>query len=288
MGSKHRVIIEALRGVLEEDRLALAVRGFDVVGDIAVIRIPEQLEAERFLIGQALQRRLPYIKTVLRQVGAVEGDFRTRKLEWLCGERKTVAFHREHGCIFEVDLARTYFSPRLLHERARIAKLCSNSSTQERVLNMFSGVGCFSIMIAKRSSSAHVYSVDLNPEAVRYQLKNIRLNKVRGKVTAAFADARHTAETLLKGCINRVLMPLPEKAYAYLDSAFAAIGPEGGTIHYYDFAHAYKREDPVEKITSKIAGKLDAQSRRFRIEYGRVVRTIGPNWYQVVLDVKIV
>jgi len=288
MKGRHRVVVEALRGVLEEDKVALAVRGFDVVGDIAVIRVPEQLEAERFLIGQALQRRLPYIKTVLRQVGAVEGDFRTRKLEWLCGEQKTVTFHREYGCVFEVDIARTYFSLRLLHERARIAELCSNSSTQERVLNMFSGVGCFSIMIAKLSSKAHVYSADLNPDAVRYQLKNIKLNKVRGKVTVVFADARHTAESLLRGCINRVLMPLPEKAYAYLDSALAAIGPEGGTIHYYDFAHAYKCEDPVEKITLKIAGKLDAQSRCFSIECGRVVRTIGPNWYQIVLDVKIV
>ena len=288
MRGRHRIVVEALRGVLEEDKVALTVRGFDVVGDIAVIRVPEQLEAERFLIGQALQRRLPYIKTVLAQVGAVEGDFRTRNLEWLSGEQKTVTFHREHGCVFEVDLARTYFSPRLLHERFRVAELCRYSSAQERVLNMFSGVGCFSIMIAKRSSKAHVYSVDLNPEAVRYQLRNIRLNKVRDKVTVVFADARYTAESLLRGCMNRVLMPLPEKAYAYLHSALAAIGPEGGTIHYYDFAHAYKHEDPVEKTALKIAEKLGIQSRSFTIEYGRVVRTVGPNWYQIVLDIAIV
>jgi len=143
-------------------------------------------------------------------------------------------------------------------------------------------------MIAKRSSKAHVYSVDLNPEAVRYQLKNIRLNRMRGKVTAVFADARYTAQSLLRGCMNRVLMPLPEKAYAYLHSALAAIGPEGGTIHYYDFAHAYKHEDPVEKTALKIAEKLGIQSRSFTIEYGRVVRTVGPNWYQIVLDIAIV
>jgi len=287
MGSRHRIVVEALRDVLAEDKAALAVRSFDVVGDIAIIRVPEQLETERFLIAQALQRCLPYIKTVLRQVGAVEGDFRTRKLEWLSGEEKTVTFHREHGCVFKVDLARMYFSSRLLYERARVAELCSNSGAQERILNMFSGIGCFSIIIAKRSTKGHVYSVDLNPHAVTHQLKNIRLNKVKGKVTAAFADAREIAESLLKGRMQRVLMPLPEKAYAYLESAMAAIGSEGGTIHYYDFTHAHKNEDPVKKIVSKITSKLSTQSRHTKIEYGRVVRTIGPNWYQVVLDILV-
>jgi len=287
MGSRHRIVVEALRDILREDKIELAARSFDIVGDIAVIRVPAQLETERFLIGSALQKRLPYLKTVLRQIGPVEGDFRTRQLEWLSGEQKTITFHRENRCVFEVDLARAYFSPRLLHERARIAELSSNSGTQERVLNMFSGVGCFSITIAKRSSKTHVYSVDLNPYAVKYQLKNVKLNKVKGKVTTVFADARHIAEDLLKGCMHRVLMPLPVKAYACLDSALTAIGPEGGTIHYYDSEHAHKDEDPVEKVASRIMGKLGTQSRPFSIEYGRVVRTTGPNWYQVVLDIRI-
>jgi len=281
------MVDEALKEVLEEDKVALAVRGFDIVGDIAIIRVPEPLEKERFLLGQALLRSLPHVKTVLRQVGAVKGDFRTRKLEWLSGEHRTDTIHREHGCIFEVDLAKTYFSPRLLYERARIAKLCSSSSSQEEVLNMFSGVGCFSIMIAKRSSKAHVYSVDLNPEAIRYHVRNVKLNKVKGRITVVFADARQAAESLFRGCAHRVLMPLPEKAYAYLEPALAAIGPDGGMIHYYDFVHAYKNEDPVEKIISKVVEKLNAQSRNFSMQYGRVVRTIGPNWYQVVVDIKI-
>jgi len=54
--------------------------------------------------------------------------------------------------------------------------------------------------------------------------------------------------------MNRVLMPLPEKAYAYLESAVAALGPEGGAIHYYDFVHACKHEDPVVKVAAKVTG----------------------------------
>ena len=155
------------------------------------------------------------------------------------------------------------------------------------MLNMFSGVGCFSIIIAKRSPKVHVYSIDLNPEAVKYHLRNVRLNKVRGVVTAIFGDARRIIESLLRGYADRVLMPLPEKAYECLDAAVAAIHPDGGVIHYYDFAHAYKNEDPVGKTISKVTEKLHDQSRSFSVQYGRVVRTVGPNWYQVVIDIKI-
>jgi tRNA (guanine37-N1)-methyltransferase len=276
-----------LRGFLPEDRVKLAVKGFDIIGDTAIIRIPKSLENERFLIAEALHSRLPYVKTVLRQVGAVAGVFRTRKLEWLWGEKKTTVSHKEHGCLFEVDLATTYFSPRLIHERARIAALCSGSKNYENILNMFSGVGCFSILIAKQRGKRHVYSVDLNPDAITCQLKNIRLNHVKNSVAVVFGGAKQVAESLFRGSMHRVLMPLPEKAYACLDSALTAVTSNGGTIHYYDFTHARGNEDPVEKITRKVALKLSAQARPFAIDCGRIVRTTGPNWYQVVLDITL-
>jgi tRNA (guanine37-N1)-methyltransferase len=287
MGRRHRVVAEALKGVLPEDRIELAVKGFDLVGDVAVIKIHKPLEADRFLIANALRNHLPHVKTVLRQVGAVEGDFRTRRLEWLCGEKKTVASHREHGCVFEVDLAKTYFSPRLLHERTRISELCGNSAKNENIVNMFSGVGCFSIRIAKQPGKRHVYSVDLNPDAIKYQLRNIRSNRVRGTVTAILGESKQVIESFFQKRLQRILMPLPQKSYLYLKSAAAAIGQEGGTIHYYDFTYAHKNEDPIQKIIEKVTQKLKTQPRYFSIEYGRVVRSTGPNWYQVALDITL-
>ncbi len=287
MTRRRRIVAESLKEIFPEDKVKLAVRSFDIIGDTAIIRIPESLESERFSIAEALHSRLPYIKTVLRQVGAVTGIFRTRKLEWLWGEKRTTVTHREHGCLFEVDLTTAYFSPRLIHERMRIAALCSDSKHHENIMNMFSGVGCFSILIAKARGNRHVYSVDLNPDAIKCQLRNIRMNRVRNSVTVVFGDAKQAAESLFRGSVQRVLMPLPEKAYACLGSAIAALSPNGGTIHYYDSTHARSNEDPVEKITRKVAVKLSAQARPFAIDYGRIVRTTGPNWYQVVLDITL-
>jgi len=287
MGRKHRIVTETLREILPQSKLTQTVKGFDIIGDVAIIKIPESIADERFLIAEALKNHLPYLKTVLRQIGAVGGDYRTRRLEWLCGEHKTVAFHREHGCVFAVDLARTYFSPRLLHERVRIAELCRDSKVSEKVLNMFSGVGCFSVMIAKKAGRTHVYSVDLNPHTIRYQLRNIRMNNVKGAVTAIFGESKRVAESFFRGRLHRVLMPLPEKSYDYLGSAVASIRSEGGTVHYYDFTHARSCEDPVRKVAEKVALNPDIQSRRVTLECGRVVRSTGPNWYQVALDLRV-
>lgn len=152
---------------------------------------------------------------------------------------------------------------------------------------MFSGVGCFSIMIAKKVSQAHVYSVDLNSHAIQYQLRNIRMNNVKGSVTAAFGESKHIAEVFFRRRLHRVLMPLPEKAYDYLGAAVSSIRPEGGTIHYYDSTHAHSHEDPVRKVAERVALNPDAKSRAVTLERSRIVRSTGPNWYQVALDLHV-
>jgi len=79
---------------------------------------------------------------------------------------------------------------------------------------------------------------------------------------------------------------LPEKAYEYLDSALLALKPNGGFIHSYDFEHSTKGESALEKTGKKFSERLRTFGVNFEIVSGRVVRTTGPNWHQVVLDIK--
>lgn len=80
-------------------------------------------------------------------------------------------------------------------------------------------------------------------------------------------------------------MPLPEKAYEYLDYALMALKPSGGWIHYYDFVHAGRDEKPVEKVRAKVTAKLSESNVKSEVIFGRVVRATGPYWFQVVVDV---
>jgi tRNA (guanine37-N1)-methyltransferase len=131
---------------------------YDIVGDIAVIRVPRGPQDEIKPTAEDLMQRHRNAGTVLRQVGRVSGDLRLRRLEWVAGERRFETVHKEFGCAFKVDLERCYFSPRLLHERMRIAELVKPN---EIVVNMFAGVGSFSVLIACHSEARKVFSVDV-------------------------------------------------------------------------------------------------------------------------------
>jgi tRNA (guanine37-N1)-methyltransferase len=274
----------ALEGKLSREELALVYKSYDVIGDIAVVRVPESLLPLGPTIAEALMQQHKHVKSVWRQSSPVSGDFRLRELEWVAGKRKTETVYREHGCLFKVDIRECYFSPRLGFERMRITKLVKED---EVVVNMFAGVGSYSIIIARQAKPAKVYSIDINPVAMKYMRENLLLNKVVDRVIAIEGDAEKIVEGELRNTADRVLMPLPEKAYEYLDTALLALKPDGGWVHYYDFEHAKKGENPAEKVKAKITEKLKRESVSFEVSFGRTVRQTGPNWYQIALDIKI-
>ncbi|MEM3703675.1 MAG: class I SAM-dependent methyltransferase family protein [Candidatus Bathyarchaeia archaeon] len=275
---------EILAEVLPREEVAYVYNSYDVVGDIAIIRLNEKSGGYAKLIADAIMGVHKNVKTVLAQTGPVHGEFRLRKLEYVTGENKTTTIHRESGCVFSVDVEKCYFSPRLSYERLRVAKHVGNG---ENVINMFAGVGCFSIVIAKHSCAEKIYSIDINPAAIKYMQENVRLNRVYGRVIPMEGDAGEIIGKSLVKTAHRVLMPLPEKAFQYLDYAVLALQKGGGYIHYYDFEHARKDEDAVEKVREKVAKKLESLNVKIEVPSGRVVRTTGPNWYQIVLDILV-
>lgn len=86
---------------------------------------------------------------------------------------------------------------------------------------------------------------------------------------------------------DRVLMSLPEKALEYMPTALLALKKSGGLIHYYVFEYANENESPVERVKSKVVERLYHLDVDFVIQLGRIVRTTGPNWHQLVLDIRV-
>ena len=82
-------------------------------------------------------------------------------------------------------------------------------------------------------------------------------------------------------------MPLPEKAYEYLSSAILSLKKSGGWIHYYDFEYGKKTLCVLDKTKFKVSEKLNSLGIDFNIPTSRIIRSIGPNWYQVVLDIHV-
>lgn len=281
LNSLSRLLKEVLKDKLTPSELNQLYSSFDIIGDIAVLKIPEPLMSRKHLIAEALLKAVKSVRTVLQQTTPVEGEYRLRGLEILAGEPKFETIHKEHGCLYKLDLRTVYFTPRLSSERLRVANLVKEGET---VINMFAGVGPYSILIAKKVKNVKIYSIDNNPEAYRYMQENIKLNKVEQKVIPILGDAAGIIRNRLQQTADRVIMPLPEKALTYLSDAYSALKEGRGIIHYYEHVFYGVGEDPLQKAVEHVKGKA---AFRFNVEYARVVRDVGPRLAQVVLDLRV-
>jgi tRNA (guanine37-N1)-methyltransferase len=271
---------KALENVLSEKESEDLFSAFDQIGDIIIVRIPDSLLSKKKIIGKTLLDQVKTAKSVFYQSSSVEGDFRTRDLEILAGVDKTETEYKEFGCRFIVDVEKAFFSPRLSTERDRIAELVQDG---EIVINMFGGVGMFSIIAAKRKKCT-VYNIDINPIAAKLCEKNIRLNKkLVGKVISIHGDAAKIIEEQFCDQGDRVLMLLPERSDEFLNSAILAT-KRNGIIHYYSHIHADKKSQAA-KLSEK--HYLDTTPIKSKILNSKIVRAVGPRYYQTVVDVRI-
>lgn len=261
-------------------KVELLPRAYDIIGDIAIIELPRALAQDFGRIGEALLTLHKRLKSVYAKSGPVTGEFRLRELKLIAGEPKTETIHRENGCLFKVNLVTTFFNPRLGGERSRVA---NQISKDERVLDMFAGVGSFSILIAKLSK-AKVCAFDINPEAVKCLRENIQLNNVEKRVEVFEADANRLPPKL-NGKMNRVIMNLPEKSSEFVGSACRALKERGGIVHFYSFQ---SEPNPVVKAERLLTRRVEDSEHEVReIMFARSIREIAARTYQIVIDARI-
>ena len=285
---------EALKGVLEESELKKVVKSYDIIGDTILIRVHSDLESKRGIIAEALHKIYPHVRSIAAVPLYAHTDriYRTRDLEVIWGDENMETMHKESGCLFKVNPKRVFFSPRLSYERMRVA---SKVMAGETIINMFSGVGCFSIIIARMQPQTKIYSIDVNPYAYEYMNENVRLNRMEGRVIPILGDVREELKKSgLEGVADRVLMPLPEEAHSFLPLAVRALKLDkegaGGVIHYYDVSTGRKDDDlfvmPIKRVRG-IISSVFGDSLRLKIEEKRIVRSVAPRRYHVVLDLDL-
>jgi tRNA (guanine37-N1)-methyltransferase len=141
------------------------------------------------------------------------------------------------------------------------------------------------VLIAKNNEDAKVYAVDINPEAIEFLKRNIRLNRVENRVFPILGDARHVIEDKLLGVADRVIMNLPETAIEFVDVACRATKPTGGTVHFYGFI---RLPDSLENMKLRFSEAVEKAGRKVdRFLFAKTIRETAPYEWQVVLDAKI-
>jgi len=274
--------IDLLADKLPPSLLARVPRAIDFIGDIAIIEIPPELKEHKKEIGEALLKTHKKTSTVMAKSGPIKGIFRLRAFEVIAGTKKTTTDYTEYGSVFHVDVAKTFFSPRLATERNRVAL---RVKTGETIIDMFAGVGPFAIPIAKKCKNVKVYAIDLNPNAISLLKRNIAANRVEKQVIPIQGDARQIVKDKLAGTADRVIMNLPETAIEYVDVACEALKTKGGIIHYYSFVNT---SDKLETAKVRLTEEVNRNNRKIKkILLAKTVREVASYTWQVVVDSQI-
>jgi len=229
----------------EKERLP---RSFDVVGDIVLVRLPEELVDRGPEIGEALLRFVPGARIVGADHG-VHGRERRRRLEKLAGVGDWRTRHRENHVELEVDLERAYFSPRLAREHARVA---AEVRPGERVYDLCCGVGPFSILIARGGAAERVVAVDSNPEATQLLRATIARYSLEARIEVVEQDVAEFVAR--RPPADRVVLNLPHEGIKYLSSVARAVAP-AGRLHFYEVVPRAEREHRAVSVAESLSGE---------------------------------
>jgi len=236
---------------------------YDIIGDIAILKFPDNTNREEKLIQARKLLENPSIKTVLEKANKVSGRLRTIKTNFLLGENKKETFYRESGCLFKLNVETCYFSPRLAGERLEIAKLIAKKKNA-RVLVMFAGVGPFSIVIAKHSKPARVISVELGKDCNKYARQNVVMNKVENIVQVIQGDVKKIIPKLKKENKKEkydfVIMPRPNLKDTFLKEGLQ-VAKKNTQIIYYGFSG----EKELEKMLVELHQQAKKAKRKIKI-----------------------
>nr|WP_319374549.1 class I SAM-dependent methyltransferase family protein [uncultured Methanobacterium sp.] len=272
---RPRNMEDFLQGKIPPEKMEDFKKSFDIIGDVVILEIPEDLEDEKYLIGEAALK-FTKRRSVYRKKSAIKGVIRTRELEHLAGKDDSETIHREYDSRIILDVKEVYFSPRLATERRIIGDEVQDG---EVIIDMFTGVGPFAINIARRPKLKNItiYAIDINPAAIHYLKENIKLNKVQGKIKPLLGDVGKVLKDLDVQA-DRIIMNLPGTACEFLPVAVEHLKPSG-TLNYYQFSRDF--EDPVERV------KTAAYPRQVEVLDRRKVKSRSPGVWHMAIDARI-
>ncbi|UCE91749.1 MAG: class I SAM-dependent methyltransferase family protein [Methanobacteriota archaeon] len=250
---------------LPDDLRRYLPSSYDVLGSIAIVRISDEVLPFAHEIGQAIIATQKSVRTVCLDVGVVD-EFRTRGVKVVAGEPSMETVHKEYGLTFKMDVTKVFFSPRLATERELVARQVAEGET---VIDMFAGIGPFSILIAKTRSPKVVYAIDSNPDAIRYMEENIEVNDV-SCVRPVMVDARERIRDLEQA--DRIIMNLPHNAFSFLPDAISSLKP-GGVVHFYEIME----ESRLEKRMNDLRSAAVKEGKVMKLLAQRKVKSYSPS-----------
>ena len=250
---------------------------WEQVGDVVTIVIIPELEIYKKKIGKTFAEVL-HCKTVLRDIGGIKGELRKPDVEVIFGSKNTVTIHKENGVKFKLDPKKIMFSSGNMYERIRMANI---SAINEVVVDLFAGIGYFTLPLAVHGKAKKIYSCEKNPVSYNYLCENIVLNNVTSVVEPLLGDNREIAP---KNVADRVIMGYIGDTASFLPTAFNSLKNSCGVIHFHD---KFPEKNVPELVMKKIKHEANNIDRVAEFLRYKQVKSYAPGISHFVFDIKV-
>ena len=250
---------------------------WEKIGTVVTIKLPDKLKQYQEIIGKVYAEVLG-CTTVLNDVGGISGVYREPVVEIISGASITETIHTEYGIRFKVDPQRIMFSSGNMAERRRMATI---SNRHETVIDLFAGIGYFTLPIAVYSKPKKVFACEINPLAYRYLCTNVVLNHVTDVVEPLLGDNRKIAP---KDCADRVILGYLKEPQMFLPVGLECLRNQSGVLHYHEVV-------PAELIPELPLKHIETAAKNYHrsVELLKVnvIKSYAPSINHVVLDARI-
>ncbi|MHA1672300.1 MAG: class I SAM-dependent methyltransferase [Promethearchaeota archaeon] len=280
MGFKQQ-LQEKLRTakILPEELLNLVPKGFQDLNHRVILKLHPDLEEHAEEIASKIPEILPSVIAVWNR-GQIKGKFRTPMgLTHLWGDTSTEVIITENNVRYKFDFTKIMFAKGNIHERNLLPQKIQSG---EIIIDMFAGIGYFSLGMGKTGRAEHIYSIEWNPDAFKYLQENIKLNHIEEFITPYFGDCKELiVELVNKGILaDRIVMgllPAPVDAISY---ALRAIKPSGTIIVYegVEPKESSSLYDEFENIANNLGFQCSLLERR-------IVKAFKPHEYHIVEEI---
>ena len=267
------MIKKEVKKVLKKEELKLLPKKWEKIGDILILKFPKEMEIKKEILE--IYAKVLKCKAILKDEGII-GEKREPLLLHLYGDKNTETIHVENKIKFKLDVSKIMFSSGNIDERIRMASVGNEG---EIVIDMFAGIGYFSIPMAVYSK-VKVHAIEINPTAYFYLKENIILNGVEKRVKAILGDCRKVAP---KEIANRVIMGYLHSKN-FLPTALEALCKEGGIIHYHFLC---KEKDFPSQPFSDVKKIAKEYGREAYLIFFKKIKSYAPRILHGVLDVKV-
>ena len=268
--------------IFPENLLNLLPRGYQELNHIAILNLKPELRKYANQIAESMHKILPSLKAIWNKSGEIQGKFRQPQgLSHLWGDNNSEIIVTENHVKYKFDFTKIMFAKGNVTER-RI--LPTRIKEGEVIIDMFAGIGYFSLGMARTKKPKKIYSIEWNPEAFNYLSENIQLNRVDSIITPIFGDCKEKLVELKENNIraDRIIMGLLPAPVDAISSALSVIKDDGTVIVYegIEGKESTKLFDEFSEIANQ-EGFLTTLIER------RIVKIYKPHLYHVVIEILV-